>query len=184
MALDEKIKAEVLDIIKTKENYLYVMVMNSVGLRMADELYEGFVEKVVVLICTGKFNFDETQGYAIKTYLGKICTNYLIDYSRSQEARFRKEKLKREDTDFSKLNVVDRPYSYDKLDIAFKALKLVEGEKGYLFLEDRLLGFQYEEIATKYKVPLGTVKAQLNRIINILESRTKFSKEFQELGEK
>jgi DNA-directed RNA polymerase specialized sigma24 family protein len=57
-------------------------------------------------------------------------------------------------------------------------LKLVEGEYGYLFLEERLLGLSYEEISTKYGVPIVTVKGNLHRIVKLLESRIQFSPEF------
>lgn len=177
MPVSAEIKAQVLEVISKRENFLYHMVIKSVGVDEAEDVYADFVEKVVILLKEDRFNYDPATGFVLSTYLGKMCTNFLIDHARKLSTRFRKERSTDKVVDFAKLNIIDRPYE-DSLDKSFRALKLVEGEYGYLFLEDRLLGLSYEEIAAKYEVPLGTIKANLHRIVKLLESRTQFSEEF------
>jgi len=177
MKVSAEIRQQVLAIIATRENFLYYMVVKSVGIDDAEDVYADFVEKIVNLLNEDKFNYDADTGFVLSTYLGKICTNFLVDHARKVSTRFRKTRLENKEVDFAKLNIVDSPYE-DSLEKSFRALKLVEGEYGFLFLEDRLLGLSYEEIALKYEIPLGTVKANLHRIVKLLESRTQFSEEF------
>lgn len=177
MPITAEIKAEVLAVISKRENFLYHMVVKSVGVDDAEDVYADFVEKIVILLNENRFNYDQSTGFVLSTYLGKICTNFLVDHARKVSTRFRKTQIADRDIDFARLNIVDKPYE-DSLDKSFRALKLVEGEYGFLYLEDRLLGLSYEEISAKYGVPLGTVKGNLHRIVKLLESRTQFSEEF------
>lgn len=110
-----------------------------------------------------------TPDYKVSTWLYRIARNHTIDYIK---ANVNKPK-------FTELDVNIHDYGYNpeqtmimkentlRLELAVNGLK--KKYKDIYSLRDE--GKSYEEIAKKMKIPIGTVKARLNRVRKQLEDK-------------
>ena len=124
-------------------------------------------------------NFNPSKA-KITTYMGTICNNLITDYYRSNNKRYNNTTnienfVDDEGNEFFTLPVEDKQNNNKDISLTVnQAIEKINNPKlesvaTLYFIEQQ----KYNEIAEYLNIPLGSVKAYVNRVRNILQSDLK-----------
>lgn len=125
----------------------------------AEDLTQDIFLKLFNSLDRYNFNHDFTA------WLLTLARNYLIDEYRkrrrekSQRTEIEEAALLADDQDLPESRYLDQ----EKSELIRKALQLLSPELRTIIVLREIEGFSYEEIASRLKLPLGTIKSRINR---------------------
>ena len=145
---------EVLDLRFINDNYKRQLSDVAYQIVKDYELTKDVVQDSFVKIWKNQHKFDESKG-ALFTWMRNIVVRTAIDATRTKFFKTSREEMPKH---------VSSSYNHDKIDVGNMDVKTILNsiKFKYAFIVEKIVieGFSEEQIAEKYRIPIGTVKSR------------------------